>query len=287
MTPKDDQRHVNKSLRECRLFKVSKSLLRRPGHIMNSSKTIAVMTLGILLVTGSCYGPRVKAQQTSVALTSEQEFLNAIKKGDSARVGELLKENPALIRASAKNGATPVLLAVYAHHPEIAESLLATGIEPNIFEAAATGRVERVRELLNKDRKLVKAYSPDGWTALHLNFGNLEIVKLTLDRGSDINAVSKNKFSATPLQGAVAMQKIDLARLLIARGANVNCRGEAGGSPLHEAAGNGDLEFAKLLLEHGAKLNAKDDTGKTPLTIAIEFKQIEMERFLRDRRARQ
>ncbi len=254
---------------------------------MNVPKTIMRLTCVAFLLTGPCYGPRTHAQQSGAALGSEQEFLDAIKKGNSARVGQLLKQNPELIKASTKNGTTPVLLAVYARHPEIAESLLATGIEPNIFEAAATGRVERVRDLLKKNPELVKAYSPDGWTALHLNFGNLEIVKLTLDRGADIDAVSKNKFSATPLQGAAAMENLELARLLIARGANVNCRGEEGGSPLREAAGSGQIEFAKLLLDHGANLNAKDDKGKTPLTIALEYKQTEMAKFLRDRKATQ
>ena len=84
-----------------------------------------------------------------------------------------------------------------------------------------------------------------------------------------------------------AMEKVDLARLLIARGANVNCRGEEGGSPLHEAAGSGQLEFAKLLLNQGANINAKDDDGKTPLTIALEYKQNDMARFLREHKATQ
>ena len=253
---------------------------------MNAPSTILRLALVALFLPGSCYAPRTNAQQPDAA-NPEQEFLEAIKKGNSARVDELLKQNPALIKARTKNGTTPVLLAVYARHAEIAESLLATGIEPNIFEAAATGRVERVRELLKKDRELVRIYSPDGWTALHLNFGNLEIVKLLLDSHADINAVSKNGFSATPLQGAAAFKKIDLARLLIARGANVNCRGAEGGSPLHEVAGNGELEFAKLLLKHGANINAKDDHGRTPLTIALEYKQTEMTKFLRDRKATQ
>src|SRR2546422_2054254 len=179
---------------------------------MNAPKIITRLTCVAVLLTGWCYGPRIRAQQSGAAPGSEQEFLDAIRKGNSARVGELLKQDPALIKASTKNGTTPVLLAVYARHPEIAESLLATGIEPNIFEAAATGRVERLRELLNKNPEMVNAYSPDGWTALHLNFGNLEIVKLTLERGADIDAVSKNKLSATPLQGAAAMQNLELAR---------------------------------------------------------------------------
>jgi ankyrin repeat protein len=254
---------------------------------MNAPKIIIRLTCVAVLLTGWCYGPETRAQQSGAAPGSEQEFLDAIKKGNSARVSELLKQNPELIKASTKNGTTPVLLAVYARHPDIAESLLAAGIKPNIFEAAATSRLERVRELLKGNPELVKAYSPDGWTALHLSFGNLEIVKLLLDSGADINAVSKNGFSATPLQGAAAFKAIDLAQLLIVRGANVNCRGEQGGSPLHEAAGNGQIEFARLLLDHGANVNAKDDNGKTPLTVALEYKQIEMAKFLREHKATQ
>lgn len=250
---------------------------------MNVPKTVTSLAFVTLLLSGSCYGPRLRAQQPSAAPSVEEEFLDAIKKGNSARVTQLLKQDPALTRANTRNGVTPVLLAVYAHHPEIADTLLATGIEPSIFEAAATGRVERVRQLLEKDPALAKAYSADGWTALHLNFGNFEIVKIMLHSGADIGAVSKNKFSATPLQGAAAMQKLDLARFLIERGANVNCRGAEGGSPLHEAAGSGQIEFAKLLLDHGANINAKDDNGNTPLTIALEYKQPEMAKFLRER----
>jgi uncharacterized protein len=239
-----------------------------------------------VVISSSCFGPRMHAQ-TSTATARQQEFFEAIRKGSGAKVSELLKEQPSLIKASHKSGATPVLYAVYSGHQEIAEALLATGLVPNIFEAAATGRIERVRELLKSDPALVKAYSPDGWTALHLNFGNLQMVDLLLDAGSDINAVSKNFLSATPLQGAAAFKKLELAQLLIARGANVNCRGEEGVSPLHEAAGSGQLEFAKLLLAHGANVNAKDDNGKTPLAIALEYKQQALADFLREHKASQ
>jgi ankyrin repeat protein len=254
---------------------------------MNTSKRIMRLAFAALLLTGSCSGPRAHAQQFSGTLSREQEFLEAIKQGNSARVSELLKQDPAVIKAKTKNGTTPVLLAIYAQHPEIAESLIAAGIVPNIFEAAATGRIERVRALLNENSGLVKDYSPDGWTALHLNFGHLEIVKLLLDSGADINAVSKNAFSASPLQGAAAFHKIELARLLIARGANVSCCAGGGSTPLHEAAGSGQLELAKLLLDGGANVNAKDDEGKTPLTIALEYKQNEMAKFLRQHKATQ
>ena len=252
---------------------------------MNTITTIARLGSIVCLLNAMFWISTAYAQQPTAALSAEQEFFDAIKKGDSARVSELLKQQPGLIKTSNKRGITPVLYAVYAKHPEIAESFIATGIELNIFEAAATRRIDLVRQLLKKDPGLIHAWSPDGWTALHLNFNNLEMAKLLIDSGADLNLNSKNKLNATPLQGAAANNWIDLAKLYLSRGANVNCRSEEGGSPLHEAAGNGFLEFAKLLFENGADVNQKDDNGKTPLTIALEYKKDEVAKFLREHHA--
>jgi len=223
-----------------------------------------------------------RSPQTGAVPDSQQQFFDAIRKGDSARTLELLKQHPALMRSTYRNGITPVLFAVYAHHKEIAELLISTAkIEPNIFEAAATGRIERVRELLKQDPALVHAWSADGWTALHLNFDNLEMAKLLIESGADVNVNSRNTLNATPLQGAAANDWIELAKLYLAHGANVNCRSEGGGSPLHEAAGNGFLDFARMLIESGADVNQKDDSGKTPLAIAVQYKRAQLVDFLR------
>lgn len=246
---------------------------------MKVNKT--ALSLSLLIGLCACLVPISSAQSAAGPAGSEQEFFDAIKKGNLQRVSELIRQQPSLRQASTKNGTTPILLAVYADHRDIAESIIASGVELNIFEASATGRIKQVRELLKKDPALAKAYSPDGWTALHLNFGNLPIAKLLLDRGADIDAVSKNKFVATPLQGAIVMERIDLARLFLDRGAKVNPRGEGGASPLHEAAGNGRIELAKLLLKRGADVNAKDDEGKTPLTIALESKHADIAELLK------
>jgi uncharacterized protein len=246
---------------------------------MSARKTILALAV-LLLTAGSA--PWIRAQQP-VPDATEQEFFDAIIKGNSSRVGELLKQHPVLIKATYKKGITPILLAMYANHAEIAEMLLVTsGVEPNFFEAAATGRVERLRELLENDPTLVHAWTPDGWTALHLNYNNLGVAKLLIDAGAGINVNSRNKLNATPLQGAAANNWIDLARLYLSRGANVNCRSEGGGSPLHEAAANGFFEFAKMLIEHGADVNQKDDSGKTPLAVALEYKRPEVAKLLRE-----
>src|SRR5258708_24054338 len=146
--------------------------------------------------------PQTYAQKNNAAVTANQEFIDSIKKGELAKVREMLKQDPSLIKATSKNGASAVLVAVYVRQKPIVDLLLATGVELNIFEAAATGQLERVRELLKKTPELIHAYSPDGWTPLHLNFGNVEMAKLLIDSGADINSVSKNKFTATTRQGA-------------------------------------------------------------------------------------
>jgi ankyrin repeat protein len=241
-----------------------KALLRR----------IPVILIAIILTSISC----AETPEDSRA----QPFLDAIKKGDSAEVQKLLREEPSLAKASDQKARTAILFAVYAKHKEIAELLIASGVEPDIFEAAATGRIARVKDLLKQDPSLIHAWSSDGWTALHLNFNNLEMARLLIDRGADLNLNSKNKLNATPLQGAAANNWIELAKLYLSRGANVNCRSQDGGSPLHEAAGNGFVEFAQLLIDNGADVNQRDDNGKTPLTIALQYKKADIEKLLRE-----
>ena len=253
---------------------------------MNKARIRLILAVAVCLYGFTVRQPAPVAQQSNTLTTVEQEFFDNIKKGNAEKVAELLKQQPELIKARSKNGTSPVLFAVFTGQKGMAESLIATGVEPNIFEAAATGRIERLRELIRKDPQSVKAFSSDGWTALHLNWGNPQIAEVLLDSGSDINAISKNRFIATPLQSAVAAKWTAVARFLIDRGADVNCRGDGGFSPLHEAAGSGQLEIARLLLEHGAKTDAKTEGDKTPLTIAIEFKQEELARLLREWKAK-
>ena len=240
------------------------------NHRLKSAICV-IVPMALLVSTSAAQSPSA----------NEQDFFAAIRGGDSAKIASLLKEHPAFAKAHTKNGITPILYAVYAKHPEIAEFLIAGGGELNIFEAAATGRIDKVRESLRKDPSLIRAFSPDGWTALHLNFNNQALAKMLIDAGADLDANSRNKLNATPLQGAAANNWIDLAKLYLSRGANVNCRSEGGGTPLHEAAANGFIDFAQMLVERGASVNARDDNGKTPLAMALEYKRAGAASFLR------
>jgi hypothetical protein len=73
--------------------------------------------------------------------------------------------------------------------------------------------------------------------------------------------------SANMIEG-IRNGSVAIVHAFIARGADVNHRGEGGGSPLHWAAARGLVDIAELLLAHGARVNARDDDGETPLDIA-------------------
>ncbi len=159
------------------------------------------------------------------------------------------------------------LEALYAGNVEGARELLPPDEELSVFEAAAFGRVDALRRILEDEPGKATALSGDGFTALHLAVfgGQEEAARLLLERGADPNALSTNEQVRVPPLGTAAfVRSVSLARLLLDSGADVNGRGEGGFTALHSAAQNGDEELALLLLERGADPGLGSDDGKLP-----------------------
>ena len=213
-----------------------------------------------------------------------EEFFEAATAGDVSRVKEMLHHDPSLARAKDQNGVSVMMKATYYGKKDVVTALLDSGVELDVFEAAATGQTAGLRELVGNDPSLVNAYSPDGFTPLGFAvfFSQPESVKALLDAGADVNLPSRESMKVTPLASAAAAKQTELARVLIAHGANVNARGATGHVPLHEAAANGTVELVKLLIDSGAAVNAKTDDGKTPLDFAIEYKRDEVVDLLKE-----
>jgi ankyrin repeat protein len=84
-----------------------------------------------------------------------------------------------------------------------------------------------------------------------------------------ISDVTETNFRETTLLHFVAWTGfVDLANMLISKGANVNAKSFSHWTPLHTAARGGHLELIKFLIANGADVNARTKRGNTPLGAA-------------------
>jgi uncharacterized protein len=173
--------------------------------------------------------------------------------GENGRVSELPSPQSELLEALYR-GDRATVDAALAEQPDL-----------TIFEAAALGDSDRVRELLLLEPTSTADWSPDGFTALHLAafFGREAVATELLDRGADVSAVARNPLHVQPLHSAAAGGHTAVARLLLENGADPNARQEGGFVPLHAAAQARNDELYELLLASGADQDAATEDGRT------------------------
>jgi ankyrin repeat protein len=166
---------------------------------------------------------------------------------------------------------------------------LKAGADPNtatpegetvLMTASKTGKLDAVKVLLAHGAEVNKKEAWRGQTALMWAAaeGNLAAVERLIEQGADKNTRSNTGF--TPFLFAVREGRIDVARLLLKSGANVDevlpprVRRKTGAgeisspegnySALDLAISNGHFELAAMLLDAGANPNAVGP-GWTPL----------------------
>jgi ankyrin repeat protein len=161
------------------------------------------------------------------------ELLQALYRGDRTRVDELLQEDPQL----------------------------------NVFEAAALGKTDRLQGLLRADPSQANAFGDDGFHPLGLAcfFAHVDAARLLLDRGADVNALSRNEHiktaaihaaTASNESGANEDVRYELVELLLDHGADPNLPqggGDEGFRAIDSARQNGDKRVEQLLLDRGAR----------------------------------
>jgi uncharacterized protein len=172
------------------------------------------------------------------------------------------------------NGVSELMLARYRGDLEQVERLR-LGEELDVFEAAALGDARRLRELLDGDPELVHAWSPDGAQALHFAafFGHPDACRVLVERDADVNARAPGFNDVAPINSAAANDAkpnetcTEIARLLLAHGADPDAAQGGGATALHAAAMARNGELARLLLDRGADLDARTEDGRTPRSL--------------------
>ena len=96
--------------------------------------------------------------------------------------------------------------------------------------------------------------------------GNLEKTKRLLEGGAPIDG-RQAPGGATPLSDASLNGQVDIVKLLIKRGANVEATNRDGNTPLHVAAFLCRTEIVKLLLEKNAPVLKKNNRGETVIDV--------------------
>lgn len=102
-------------------------------------------------------------------------------------------------------------------------------------EAIEENDVEKLKELIRKNKRLVQESGEEGDTLLH---------------NAALHSSSK------------------VVKFLISKGAHVDAKDKYGGTPIHDAISGGNVEIVRTLASNGADMEVKDGYGWTPLWLA-------------------
>jgi tetratricopeptide (TPR) repeat protein len=236
--------------------------------------------------------------QLAIAQTnSDLQFLSAIKANDFNKIRQL-SEAGANVNATDSNLSTMLMWAVYKSDLQTVKYLVGkkakveakgviflndekTSYYGNLSGiAAGEGKTEILKFLIEtcKINTEDKEYDAEtktetGWTALQwaASSGRLGTVEYLIEKRANVNA-NHTSDKGTPLIYALQNNHIDVAVLLIEKGADVNAANSNGTTSLMTAISAKNIELCILLWQNKASLAAKDKEGNTALDLAIDAK---------------
>src|SRR5262249_47535470 len=164
-------------------------------------------------------------------------------------------------------------------------------LETLFIAAVDSGNVAEARRLLGGHPDLLHT-DFGGYTPLHAAAadGHLDLVKLFLELGSDVNAEEDFGNRGTPLEYALKNDNLELMRLLLERGANPN----HGRTVFRALTGDkkNSLEVIKLLEQHGVDLHqvfvnelSQEKEPMNALSVAIAWGKDDVAQYLKSRDA--
>ncbi|XP_043368955.1 ankyrin-2 isoform X29 [Dermochelys coriacea] len=265
---------------------------------------------------------------------------SATKKGNTAlhiaslagqaEVVKVLVKEGANINAQSQNGFTPLYMAAQENHTDVVKYLLENGANQStatedgftpLAVALQQGHNQAVAILLENDTKgkvrlpalhiaarkddtksaalllqndhnadvqskmMVNRTTESGFTPLHIaaHYGNVNVATLLLNRGAAVDFTARN--GITPLHVASKRGNTNMVKLLLDRGGQIDAKTRDGLTPLHCAARSGHDQVVELLLERGAPLLARTKNGLSPLHMAAQGDHVECVKHLLQHKA--
>uniref|UniRef100_A0A669Q407 Ankyrin 2 n=1 Tax=Phasianus colchicus TaxID=9054 RepID=A0A669Q407_PHACC len=330
------------------LFSDSNASFLRAARAGNLDKVVEYLKSGIDINTCNQNGLNalhLAAKEGHVGLV--QELLergsavdSATKKGNTAlhiaslagqaEVVKVLVKEGANINAQSQNGFTPLYMAAQENHIEVVKYLLENGANQStatedgftpLAVALQQGHNQAVAILLENDTKgkvrlpalhiaarkddtksaalllqndhnadvqskmMVNRTTESGFTPLHIaaHYGNVNVATLLLNRGAAVDFTARN--GITPLHVASKRGNTNMVKLLLDRGGQIDAKTRDGLTPLHCAARSGHDQVVELLLERGAPLLARTKNGLSPLHMAAQGDHVECVKHLLQHKA--
>jgi ankyrin repeat protein len=210
--------------------------------------------------------------------SSQADIFQAVRAGDVTRVRALLDARPDLVRARGEQDRTPLAEAVGSKQVAVAAVLIERGADVNAADAegvtplvvaAVLGDAPMVRLLLDAGARVGDQANVLGLTALHAatRGRNVEVAELLLARGAPTGA--RDREGLTPLARAAREGADEIAALLIRHGGPLETADRQGSTPLLLAALSGYAPIVEALVAAGADVNARNDFGNTPWSVAV------------------
>ncbi len=210
---------------------------------------------------------------------------------EKSSITRLLLAHGATVRTVNVSGKTPLSKAIQLRDTSLVELLIARGADVNAKLAPASstplqlaaeyGQKEIIESLLAAGAE-INAADTWGFTALHKALRardvDPDIARLLLARGAD--ARTQTHDGETLLHVAAKIGYDDIVANLIAGGADVNAVDRPGDTPVLYAARYGHLDIVRRLVAEGASVNVANKQGETPLTEAVAYGEPDLVKFL-------